>query len=67
MINQLYADLVALRSAELLEEAARERRVNEAMQAARVRASSEPRRPMKLSWISRWIPSGLRPKIAARG
>jgi hypothetical protein len=60
MFDQLHLDLARVRYAEMLEQAERDRRSNEALRILRADAPGRSRPRLNLAWLSRLNPRGLR-------
>lgn len=67
MLSQLYLDLAAMRYGDILKEAERERRANEALSISRARALGRAQSWHRLAWLSRWSPRAIWRGAAARG
>jgi hypothetical protein len=64
MFDQLYLDLARIRCAELLEQAERDRRSDEALRILRAGVHGRSRPRLNLAWLSRLNPRGFRRAVA---
>jgi hypothetical protein len=64
MFNQLYLDIARMRYADMIEQAERDRRGDEALRSLRAGAPGQSRPRLNLAWLSRLNPRGLRRAVA---
>jgi hypothetical protein len=65
MFNLIYFDIARMRYGDMIEQAERDRRSDEALRGLRAGASGRNQPRLKLAWIARLNPRGFRRAVAA--